>query len=175
MLNLDWSIIWTIVNLLILFVLLRIFLFKPITKMMESRTAEIENGLKDAAEKNALAEEKCAEYDKRLDSAHVQAGQIVADAQGRGQQEYERILKDAQVDAQKALEHGRRQMALEREQILQQAKDGMADVVLLTAAKLSEKEMDDITNRHFVDSFLSEVGVASSGAGASRPGTGAAE
>ena len=46
MLNLDWSIIWNIVNILVLFLLLKIFLFKPITKMMESRTAEIENNLK---------------------------------------------------------------------------------------------------------------------------------
>ena len=45
MLELDWDIVWTIVNLLILFLLLKHFLFKPITQMMESRTAEIENNL----------------------------------------------------------------------------------------------------------------------------------
>ena len=50
MLNLDWNIVWTIVNLLILFLLLKRFLFKPITQMMESRAAEIENNLKDAEE-----------------------------------------------------------------------------------------------------------------------------
>ena len=50
MLELDWDIVWTIVNLLILFLLLKHFLFKPITQMMESRTAEIENNLKDAEE-----------------------------------------------------------------------------------------------------------------------------
>ena len=48
MLNLDWNIVWTIVNILVLFLLLKHFLFKPITEMMESRTAEIENNLKDA-------------------------------------------------------------------------------------------------------------------------------
>ena len=41
LLNLDWSIIWNIVNILVLFLLLKQFLFKPITKMMDSRTAEI--------------------------------------------------------------------------------------------------------------------------------------
>ena len=41
LLNLDWSIIWNIVNILVLFLLLKHFLFKPITQMMESRTAEM--------------------------------------------------------------------------------------------------------------------------------------
>ena len=50
LLNLDWSIVWNIVNILVLFLLLKHFLFKPITQMMESRTAEIENDLKDAKE-----------------------------------------------------------------------------------------------------------------------------
>ena len=34
MLTLDWGIIWTVVNILILFVLLRIFLFKPVMVMI---------------------------------------------------------------------------------------------------------------------------------------------
>ena len=55
MLSLDWDIVWTIVNLLILFLLLKHFLFKPITKMMESRTAEIENNLKDAEDQKQKA------------------------------------------------------------------------------------------------------------------------
>ena len=48
LLNLNWDLVWTIVNILVLFLLLKRFLFKPITEMMESRTAEIENNLKDA-------------------------------------------------------------------------------------------------------------------------------
>ena len=48
LLNLNWDLVWTIINLLVLFLLLKRFLFKPITEMMESRTAEIENNLKDA-------------------------------------------------------------------------------------------------------------------------------
>ena len=57
MLELDWDIVWTIVNLLILFLLLKHFLFKPITQMMESRTAEIENNLKDAEEQKQKAQQ----------------------------------------------------------------------------------------------------------------------
>ena len=64
MLNLDWNIVWTIVNILVLFLLLKHFLFKPITEMMESRTAEIENNLKDAEDQKQKASELTAQYGK---------------------------------------------------------------------------------------------------------------
>lgn len=51
MLTLDWGIIWTVVNILILFVLLRIFLFKPVMGMIENRQAMIRNQLDDAENK----------------------------------------------------------------------------------------------------------------------------
>ena len=41
MLNLNWNIIWTFVNLIILYILLRKFLFGPITAMMEKHEGEI--------------------------------------------------------------------------------------------------------------------------------------
>lgn len=158
MLNLDWTIIWTVVNLLILFLLLKRFLFGPITKMMESRTAEIENSIQDAEQKNAQAEAKNAAYAEKLETAHVQAAEIVSEAQARAQKEYDKTLKEAQRDAQKAAEKARQQMELEREQVLREAKDNVADVVLAAAAKLSQKELNAESDRRFVDDFLSEVG-----------------
>ena len=102
MLNLDWSIIWNIVNILVLFLLLKHFLFGPITKMMESRTAEIENNLKDAEEKNRKAEALGAEYEKQLADAQAEAAKLVQEAKERGQKEYDEILKNADQDARTA-------------------------------------------------------------------------
>ena len=85
MLELDWDIVWTIVNLLILFLLLKHFLFKPITQMMESRTAEIENNLKDAEEQKQKAQQLNTQYEEQLQGAQAQAAQkdetIAAQAQ----------------------------------------------------------------------------------------------
>ncbi len=157
MLNLDWSIIWNIVNILVLFLLLKIFLFKPITKMMESRTAEIENNLKDAEEQKAKARELTAHYEEKLEGARAEAAQIVSDARQRGQQEYSNILKTATQDAQKERERSRAEMAQEREDMLRGVQENVTELVLLTASKLSQKELDQESDRKLVDSFLSET------------------
>lgn len=157
MLNLDWSIIWNIVNILVLFLLLKIFLFKPITKMMESRTAEIENNLKDAEEQKAKARQLTAHYEEKLEGARAEAAQIVSDARQRGQQEYSNILKTATQDAQKERERSRAEMAQEREDMLRGVQENVTELVLLTATKLSQKELDQESDRKLVDSFLSET------------------
>lgn len=158
MLSLDWDIVWTIVNLLILFLLLKHFLFKPITKMMESRTAEIENNLKDAEDQKQKAAELTAQYEEKLQGAHAEAAQIVSEAKQRGQKEYDAILKSAAQDAQKEQERSRANLEREREEMLRGVQENVTELVLLTASKLSQKELDEESDRKLVDSFLSEAG-----------------
>ena len=158
MLNLDWNIVWTIVNILVLFLLLKHFLFKPITEMMESRTAEIENNLKDAEDQKQKASELTAQYEEKLQGAHAEAAQIVSEARQRGQREYDAILKTAGQDAQKEQERARADMEREREEMLRGVQENVTELVLLTASKLSQKELDEESDRKLVDSFLSEAG-----------------
>lgn len=158
MLNLDWNIVWTIVNILVLFLLLKHFLFKPITEMMESRTAEIENNLKDAEDQKQKASGLTAQYEEKLQGAHAEAAQIVSEARQRGQREYDAILKTAGQDAQKEQERARADMEREREEMLRGVQENVTELVLLTASKLSQKELDEESDRKLVDSFLSEAG-----------------
>ena len=156
MLSLDWDIVWTIVNLLILFLLLKHFLFKPITKMMESRTAEIENNLKDAEDQKQKAAELTAQYEEKLQGAHAEAAQIVSEAKQRGQKEYDAILKSAAQDVQKEQERSRADLEREREEMLRGVQENVTELVLLTASKLSQKELDQESDRKLVDAFLAE-------------------
>ena len=158
MLSLDWDIVWTIVNLLILFLLLKHFLFKPITKMMESRTAEIENNLKDAEDQKQKAAELTAQYEEKLQGAHAEAAQIVSEAKQRGQKEYDAILKSAAQDAQKEQERSRADLEREREEMLRGVQENVTELVLLTVSKLSQKELDQESDRKLVDAFLAEGG-----------------
>ena len=157
LLNLNWDLVWTIVNILVLFLLLKRFLFKPITEMMESRTAEIENNLKDAEDQKQKAHELTAQYEEKLQGAHAQAAQIVSEAKARGQQEYSSILSAAQQDAQKEKERSRAEMEREREDMLRGVQENVTELVLLTASKLSQKELDQESDRKLVDAFLSEA------------------
>ena len=52
-----WNFIWSAVNIVILFILLKIFLFKPINKLMDDRTQSIQNDIDSAEKAKKEAEE----------------------------------------------------------------------------------------------------------------------
>ena len=51
MLKVDINLVFTIINLLVLFVAMRIFFFKPIKKIIEDRQAEADRQFEEAKEK----------------------------------------------------------------------------------------------------------------------------
>ena len=101
MLNLDpWTVLWTGINLVVLYLLMRHFLFKPVTAMMEQRTKAIEDGLSQAEAAKQAAQALDQENEARLAQVRGQADQIVAQAKLQGQREYDQIISSAQADAQ---------------------------------------------------------------------------
>ena len=72
-LKLDWGIIWPIVNIVVFYLLLRKFLFGPVSEVMEKRKKMISSDLDDAAQTKAEAEEIKQEYEKNLAQAKDEA------------------------------------------------------------------------------------------------------
>ena len=147
-LNLNAQIIWVFVDLLILFVLMKKFLFGPITRMLDDRAQEVSDTLDQADRRLAEAEQQQTAHAAQLASAKAEAAQIIEDARARGQQEYDRMVAEARTAAQ------RRES--ERAQMLREAKKELAALVLLTTAKVSRQTLDSDTDRAMIDDFLRE-------------------
>ena len=137
-LNLNAQIIWVFVDLLILFVLMKKFLFGPITRMLDDRAQEVSDTLDQA--------------DRRL----AEAEQIIEDARARGQQEYDRLVAEARTAVQRLEEQSAQRRESERAQMLREAKKELAALVLLTTAKVSRQTLDSDTDRAMIDDFLRE-------------------
>ena len=72
-----WSIFWAVFNVIVLFILLRIFLFKPINKIRDERTRTIQNDLDSARKAKDEAEELRQQYENSISDAKEQANQIM--------------------------------------------------------------------------------------------------
>ena len=159
MLNLDpWTVLWTGINLVVLYLLMRHFLFKPVPPMMEQRTKAIEDGLPQAEAAKQAAAALDQENEARLAQVRGQADQIVAQAKLQGQREYDQIISSAQADAQGIRADAQAQMEAERRQMLQDAQQQVAALALLAAAKVSGHAMDQEGDRDLVEDFLREAG-----------------
>ena len=152
-LNLNSQIIWVFVDLLILFVLMKKFLFGPITQMLDDRAQQVSDTLDQADKRLAEAEQQHA---AQLASAKQEAAQIIEEARARGQQEYDRLVAEAQTAVQRLYEQAARRRDSERAQMLRDAKKEITALVLLTTAKVSRQKLNSDTDRAMIDDFLRE-------------------
>ena len=158
MLTLNWGVIWIIVNILILFVLLRIFLFKPVLGMIEKRQALIQNQLNDAENKNREADELKLRYEESLKNAKEESFQIVNEAKERAKVQYAHIIDKANEDAIQIKKQADKSAEADREQMMREAQAELAQVALAAASKLIGNSVDTKANRNMLDQFLSEEG-----------------
>ena len=75
-----WSIFWSVLNIIILFIVLRIFLFKPVNKIMDERTRSIQNDIDTAKKDKEDAEELKRQYENDLGNAKKEAHDIIMKA-----------------------------------------------------------------------------------------------
>ena len=75
-LNLNSQIIWVFVDLLILFVLMKKFLFGPITRMLDDRAQQVSDTLDQADKRLAEAEQQQTAHAAQLASAKQEAAKV---------------------------------------------------------------------------------------------------
>ena len=95
------TVIFTVLNLLILYVVLKKLLFGRVNRILEERAALVEQELSSAERQKVQAEELRKEYEDQLSQAHAQAAKIVDQAKVRGEQEYQALLEQAQEDTRR--------------------------------------------------------------------------
>lgn len=157
MLNFDfWSIFWAVLNILILFVLLRIFLFKPINKMLDDRTQSIKKDIDDAERARKEAEELRQQYADSISNAKEEAEEIRKEAHEKAESERAAIIRKSHEEADEIVSAASETIENERKRVIQQAHTQIADLAIEAASKVVGANLDDEKNRRLVDEFLAE-------------------
>lgn len=160
MLSLDWNLLWVVVNLLVLFLLLKKFLFAPVLKIMDERTAKIQSDLDGAEASKQEAEKMKSDYEKEIANAHNEALQITTKAKERAGKEGDIIIDNARAESAKILKDAEKSAVLEKAKALDEAKGQIADLAILAAARIISKNVGDDTDKEAVNQFLVEVGAS---------------
>lgn len=154
MLTLNWNIFWIVFNIIVLFILLRIFLFKPLNNLAEKRRELIEGQIEEADTKNREATELKDRYEASLKGAKEESAQIISSAKERAQVQYNSIIDKANEDAAHIVEQANKAAESDREQILREAKAEIAEMALAAASKVIGNTVDGSANKKLLDDFL---------------------
>lgn len=146
----------TIVNLLILFFILKKILFKPVGKYMDERTKKIEEGLKMAEEAKQMVSQMQAEYDEKIKEAKKEGNEVLEMYKKMAEKEYNATIESAKAEAERMMEDTKSQLQAEKERIVIDIKEEITDLVLEASEKVLKKNIDDDTNRKLISDFISD-------------------
>ena len=108
-----WQIIISLANLLILFLMFKKFLFKPVKNILAKRDGEIEMRYTEADNAKAAAEESREKYEAKLSGANEEADAIIASANESATFRSEKIVEEANMKAQSIMRKAENEAELE--------------------------------------------------------------
>ena len=147
------GLVWTIINLIVLFLLMRHFLINPVSNIMEQRRKLIADGLQNAQDTQDEANRLKAEYEEALSGAKKESAEIVDKARIDARAEYDRIVGEAGAKAGNIIENAKENVRIEREQTMKELQSQIAGLAIASAEKIvGDKE------QNIYDQFLGEVG-----------------
>ena len=147
---------FTVLNILVLFFILKKVLFKPVTKHLDARTQKIEDALKSAEESKEMVRQLKIEYDEKIKAAKDEGQKVIDMYKGMAQKEYNSIIEDARKEAQEIIVNAKSELEVEKEQLITNLKGEIADLVLATSQKVLAKNLDDDTNRKLISDFIND-------------------
>lgn len=152
------TIVFTLINTVIIFLIYRFFLHNKVMAVLEQRQKKINEEM-DAAEKaQQEAEAVKAEYAQRLEESKEEANRIVADAVKKAGAREAEIIAEAEENARQIRIRAEENIEQEKKRALNEVKDHISDVVILAASAVCEKEISQQDNDKLIDSFLVNVG-----------------
>lgn len=152
------TIIATLLNTLILFLILKHFLFDKVNKVIKDRQEEIQASYDraDEAEKNAQKLE--ADYNEKIGQAKQESAEIIREATKKAQVRADEIIDEARVEAKGIRTNAENDIEREKKIAVNAIKDEISQIAFSAAAAVVEKDLTSEDNERLIEKFIDNVG-----------------
>ncbi|AOT70075.1 F0F1 ATP synthase subunit B [Geosporobacter ferrireducens] len=158
--EINWNLAFQIVNTIILYIILKKLLFKPVTEFMAARQNAIVESIQEADDKNTQADKLMQEYQLKLAGAQDEGREIIKDASKRAEERADEIVKSAQDEAGKIKERAEAEIKREQQKAVNALKNEVASMAVAAAGKIINKNLDVNEHSQLINEFIDEVGEA---------------
>lgn len=160
MLSIDlWSILATIVNILVLCLVVKFFLLKPIHNIWKRRQDLIDGQLQNASDTQAKANELKAQYEEQLSGAKETSQQMVEQAKADAKAEYDRASSRKPTKRLPVCwTTPKRALIWNGKNPSRQAEGQIAALAVDAAAKMMGQTADEKHNQELYNQFLAQAG-----------------
>lgn len=152
-----WDIALYIINIVILFFLLKHFVHKPVTKFLAARSQRISDDMDQAAsEKQNVLREK-EEYERLIAGAQSEAAEIIAKGRERADAAYSAAIESGKAEARQIVARAFKEVETERRAAYEGMRGDITNMAMQIAEKILKREISAEDNRRIIDEFFEKV------------------
>jgi len=154
----NYTFLFQLINTLILFLILRKLLFKPVSNFMKKREDDIKSEIEEAEKMEADAHALREAYELKLVQADEEGKEIIKNHTKRAEDRASEIIKEAETEAVLIAERAKKEIERDRVKAVNELKNQVAELTIMAASNVVGKELKEADHKDLIDGFISEVG-----------------
>ena len=146
-----------IVNFTLLALLLYFVAYKPVLRMLDERSARINQGIQDAESASRRAAEMEQQFERKLTEARREGQEIVAQATQMSERAGQEILEKAREEARAQIERAKEEISRERDLAMADLRRQVAELSVMISEKVLGEALDEQNQHRLIAEFLEQT------------------
>ena len=144
-------------SFLVLLIVVFVFAYKPVKKILKKRADYVENEIKEAKENNLQAQKNVEEAKEMIAQSKVQASEIIKNAEKQGQEKYDALIMDAKAEVEEMKVGAQEDIERAKEEAIQDIRNEMVNVALSASEEILKREVDSEDNKRLAEDFINRL------------------
>ena len=153
----NWSSLMILCNVFILYLILRKFFWEKIKKFMDDRAAAVQDAIDAAEAVNKRADEKMANYSKRIANVEEEGREIIKASKQQADAQAQIIIEEARQQASDIIAKAERTIEQEKAQAMEEMRKEIASIAMLAAEQIVGREIDNVGQDAIIDQAIEDA------------------
>ena len=153
----NWSSLMILCNVFILYIILRKFFWEKIKKFMDDRAAAVQDAIDEAEAVNKRADEKMANYSKRIANVEEEGREIIRASKQQADAQAQIIIEEARQQASDIIAKAERTIEQEKAQAMEEMRKEIASIAMLAAEQIVGREIDNVGQDAIIDQAIEDA------------------
>ena len=153
----NWSSLMILCNVFILYIILRKFFWEKIKKFMDDRAAAVQDAIDAAEAVNKRADEKMANYSKRIANVEEEGREIIKASKQQADAQAQIIIEEARQQASDIIAKAERTIEQEKDQAMEEMRKEIASIAMLAAEQIVGREIDNVGQDAIIEQAIEDA------------------
>ena len=152
-----WQILISLLNLYLLFLIVKRFLLKPVKAVLEERRRELDSQYDAAEEERRIALASRREWETKMQAADAEANAVLQSAAERAKHRGDALMAEAKLRADSIVRLAENEADLERKKAVEGVKREIIEVSGALTEKILGREINAEDHRNLIESFIEKM------------------